>query len=122
MGSPLLEALFFWRTSVPRGYHPAPIHLAAGLDQADAATLLINHGCDVDIRDNRGWTALMEAAIHGNVSVAEVLLRAGANAQLKEKQGRTAWYFATDEDIARKTPENNAGRARIARLLLRNGS
>lgn len=55
----------------------------------------------LDIADGSGYTALMQAADHGSVDIEDMLIKAGANARLKNSWGETA----TDMDervIAKK--------------------
>ena len=48
------------------------------------AILLIERGTKVDLRDSKGRTPLMIAAISGKTDVAELLLRAGADPLAEE--------------------------------------
>lgn len=52
----------------------------------------------VDATDNRGWTPLHWAAKNGNQDVVNWLLKAGANAQLKDKSGRTPQMLTNETD------------------------
>ena len=48
-------------------------------------------GADIEVKDEKGKTALMWAARwHSNPEVIEVLLKAGANPKAKDKYGNTA--------------------------------
>jgi len=49
---------------------------------------------DVDHQNRLGFTALMIAAYNGNHRVAELLCKHGANRQLKNKDGNTAYAIA----------------------------
>ena len=44
--------------------------------------LLISHGCNVDIQNNNGYTALMLAVHKGHKDVVEVLVRHNCNMSL----------------------------------------
>ena len=46
----------------------------------DIFHILIQHNCDVDLRDNRGATALHHAVIKGDITHMYNLKEAGANA------------------------------------------
>ncbi|VDM84080.1 unnamed protein product [Strongylus vulgaris] len=55
-----------------------------------AAIFLTANFWNLDTTDARGCTALHHAAYHGNVEVAEHLLKAGINMAAVDKLGRTA--------------------------------
>ena len=52
--------------------------------------LLIKRGADLDLIDNRGQSALMTAARQNHLTLYELLLAAGADPALKDKEGLTA--------------------------------
>ncbi len=58
--------------------HVQALMLAAYEGKADAVTGLMGQGVDVNSTDERGGTALMQAATWGRTEVVEVLLEAGA--------------------------------------------
>lgn len=73
--------------------------------------LLIDAGVPLDHINYSGWTALLEAVVYGDGSapyqdIVARLLRAGANPDIRDAQGRTAL------DNAR-----NLGQTDIVRLL-----
>jgi ankyrin repeat protein len=55
--------------------------------------LFLEHGADVRITSNAGWSVLHEAAIRGHVSIAALLLNHGANVN-DEMDGVTPLYIA----------------------------
>ena len=64
---------------------------AAGFDEAlKTIDLLVDWDANVDMKDNRGQTALMTAAQMNHPEVVKRLLNAGARADLRNKEGRTA--------------------------------
>ena len=65
-------------------YQGALLHMAARINGTAVATLLIERGTKVDLRDLKGRTPLMIAAISGKTDVAELLLRAGADPLAEE--------------------------------------
>ncbi|CAB4135840.1 ANK domain containing protein [uncultured Caudovirales phage] len=54
----------------------------------------IKEGADVNIQDDYGWTALMQASKRGYFEIAELLLEAGADRNIKDKWGITALMIA----------------------------
>ena len=54
----------------------------------------INAGADVHAKDNKGATALIQAAYEGNIEVAELLLKHGADVNARNNDGCTALMFA----------------------------
>lgn len=78
----------------------------------DAARVLLDAGAEVDTRKRDGRTPLMEAARKGQTEMADLLIRHGAQLELKEEQwGWTALLFAA-----------NAGSTGAAKLLLAHGA
>jgi ankyrin repeat protein len=57
-------------------------------------TLLIAYKADVNLRDEQGFTALMEAARTGNPEVVKFLLEHQADATLTDCEGKTAIQIA----------------------------
>jgi len=60
----------------------------------DVIQLLLAHGAKINAQDDRGNTALMDAAYWGNASVVQILLRNSADTRLINKAGRTALKMA----------------------------
>ena len=56
--------------------------------------LLIEAGAQKDLRNNRGRTALMDAAINGHAQVVQLLLESGADKDLYDDLGLTARMMA----------------------------
>lgn len=57
---------------------------------------LIKNMSDIDIQDNNGMTALMHAAWHGCSESLSLLLHGGADINLKDEQGRSAYDLAIE--------------------------
>jgi uncharacterized protein len=63
-----------------------------------AGEVLLSRGADPNaMSEDRGTTALMEAASLGNLHIVEMLLSHGANPDLRSKSGRTALMLAVSE-------------------------
>jgi len=72
----------------------APLLLAAGEGRIDAVRYLLDQGADVNARDERGRSALTEAAFNGNASVIKELILRGAELNALSDEG-TALDIAT---------------------------
>ncbi len=65
---------------------------------------LISAGADVNARDEFGATPLMEAAeFNKNPAVIIALLNAGANGKLHDKDGKTAFDYAKNNEAIKGT-------------------
>ena len=60
--------------------------LAAGTQADGAATLLIEAGAKLDVKNKDGDTPLHWAVAHGHSDIVKVLLGAGADKDVKENQ------------------------------------
>ena len=71
-----------------------PLHAAAkSQNDPDALKMLIDHGAKLGTRDKKGNTALHWAASNRNPAVLEFLLDAGADPDIKNLEGRTAYQL-----------------------------
>ena len=64
----------------------------------------------VDVQDQSGWSALMNASANGHDETAALLIALGADVSLQSKQGRTALHWAASK-----------GREKVVDLLLSKG-
>lgn len=72
----------------------------------DIALDLIAHGADVNrVSVDRGNTALMDAAVAGELPLVDALLDAGAEVNLQSKNGQTALMLAVGEGQAESVRE-----------------
>lgn len=62
--------------------HPAILHEAAGENRADQAALMLSLGFDVNRMTSR--TPLHEAALHGHIEMAKLLIGKGANTMARD--------------------------------------
>lgn len=73
------------------------LHLA---DDARTTAYFAARARDIDVRDDKGRTALIRAAAHGNQEKARVLLEHGASAKHADLNGDTALHAARTSDVA----------------------
>ena len=64
----------------------------------DIMRFLIFRGCNVNQKNNLGWTALMFASQSGNVETVQLLLENGANINDCNKVGSTSLVLAAMKD------------------------
>lgn len=70
-----------------RGDCCTPLFLAAGEGRLDAVRYLLDQGADVNAHDQRGRTALTEAAFYGNAAVIKELILRGADLNALSNDG-----------------------------------
>lgn len=68
--------------------------LASYNGHLDAARLLLEHGADPEIRNDRGQTPVAAAAFRGDREMVELLGARGANVQARDARGLTAQQAA----------------------------
>jgi len=71
--------------------------LRAAADSAASLQTVLAGGVNVNVTDNDGETALMEAADNGNLHAVKNLIAAGANVNARDEDGETALMVAADE-------------------------
>eukprot|EP01045_Picozoa_sp_COSAG04_P002540 COSAG04_NODE_93_length_26686_cov_10.174364_7_plen_153_part_00 len=102
------------------GWNDVPaVHAACNghAGHADAVSALARLGADLDARGgDYGWTALMNAALHGRVECARALLAGGADRTLRVTRGGPAWEGKTALEIAEMNGQRE-GKAEVAALL-----
>src|ERR1044071_5454728 len=67
-------------------------------------SLLSSPGADVNARDERGTTPLLEAARYGHDDICRILIAAGADVKAKDNDGKTALMLAVQnnhDDVVR---------------------
>ena len=82
-------------SSLPDGV--TPIFAATLWGYSEVARELLSRGCDPQRRNRNGtdWTALHAAALQEDAKMCHMLLEAGADATVRDRDGRTATDFAT---------------------------
>jgi ankyrin repeat protein len=58
--------------------------------------LLLEHGADINVQNQLGWSPLHLASINGALDVGHLLLGHGADVQAKGNDGKTALQEAAD--------------------------
>ena len=95
----------------------SPLHYVSAkspLDLQESETeRLIQDGCDPDLQDKNGWTALHFAAQECSLAAARALLAAGAATDVPNSHGNTPLWVAVF---------NSKGDGEIIRLLLDSGA
>eukprot|EP00940_MAST-03C_sp_MAST-3C-sp2_P001768 g1768.t1 len=87
-------------------YESLPIHLAAASSLAQAADLLLLHGSPFDVPNALGVYPIHAAALAGSPETVRVLLEAGADPSVLNRDGKTAFEVAEalalggDADVA----------------------
>ena len=76
------------------------LHWAAWSGMPYCSLELLTAGLEIDARDTHGYTPLMLAALRGNAEVVEILLQRGADASLKNGEGKTALELVTESERA----------------------
>ncbi len=72
-----------------------PLTAAIGKGSKPAVQMLLEHGADIDVANQNGWTALTYAAQMGKEDFCEFLLQQGANIEHTNYQGSTPLLSAT---------------------------
>lgn len=72
---------------------------AAKHGDSETLTELLDEGCDVNTKDENGWTPLLLASTKDHVEMVELLLDRSADPELAtEKDGKTALMWAVGEE------------------------
>ena len=90
-----------------------PLHEASVEGRLSDVVALLSQNADVAAADEAGFTALHLACQQGNHEIAEALLRAGAQVDVKDSWGNTPLWRATFAF---------QGDTRLIRLLLDHGA
>ena len=83
-----------WRN--PKG--ATALLIACSRGSYEAAEALCAHGAELDARDKWQDTPLIDAAANGRSKICEMLLALGADPSLKNRDGKTALYYAREYD------------------------
>src|SRR5512133_1559959 len=73
-----------------------PIHSAAAANSLELCTLLLDHGADVNARQQDDFTPLHAAAQNGNVELVRLFLRQGADVNVRTTSGLSPLQLAME--------------------------
>jgi ankyrin repeat protein len=79
------------------GMDNIPLHAAVAGNHLELVKLLVGDGSDVNAQQHGGWTPLHGAAQHGNYDMAAYLLKSGADPEIPNDDGLTAYDIAMEE-------------------------
>lgn len=77
-----------------------PLHAGAASHNLEVMKALVDAGAPVNGKQHKGWTPLHEAARHGDVEIARVLLAKGADPKQANDEGVSAIGLAADANNA----------------------
>nr|GMC84178.1 putative ankyrin repeat protein RF_0381 [Ipomoea batatas] len=88
-------------------------NLCAAARNGDVGAIqkLLDHGANVNGRDQNGWTALHRAAFKGRIEAARALIDNGVDVNCRDEEGYTALHCAVE-----------CGHADVAELLVKKGA
>ena len=88
-----------------------PLHRAAKRGHVDIVKLLLEHGANPNIQENKyGYTPLHVAVKNCHVDVVRVLLEHGADPTIRDNEGRTPLDYGSDcEEIIEELRRRSGG-------------
>jgi ankyrin repeat protein len=95
-------------------YGSSPLLLASRghyFKHGTVVRLLLEHGADINVQDEDGWTPLHWASMNGALEVVRLLLEHGSEVEAKHNGGKTTLQVAVDR-----------GHAEVVELLREHGS
>ena len=72
--------------------HVTVLLCACGNGAEDIVKRLVEHGCDVDVKDREGRTPLFAAVAAGHKQIVRILVEHGADVCAEDKKGKRASY------------------------------
>ena len=72
----------------------APLHAAAAGHSREAVRILLEHGAEVNAKQEAGWTALHSASQNGDVEMVRLLIAGGANVHARADNNQNALDLA----------------------------
>ncbi|KRT80580.1 Ankyrin repeat-containing protein [Oryctes borbonicus] len=96
-----VEELFKWRASTETRncFGQAPLVYGLCKESGDRIiSTLIDHGCDVGVSDNKGFTSLHYASYKKSTFIAQKLIEKGADINFRSHDGNTPLHMGVRED------------------------
>ena len=97
--TPLVSTFPIHFLSLQDNYGKVALHRACAGGHLECAKALLGAGADINKQANDGWTPLMYAAHFGLLEVVRELLKRGAKKDLKDNKGKTAYDWASNEEM-----------------------
>ncbi|HTA71889.1 MAG TPA: ankyrin repeat domain-containing protein [Bryobacteraceae bacterium] len=72
----------------------APLHAAAAGRSRESVRILIEHGADVNAKQEAGWTALHAASQNGDIEMVRLLIAGGAHVHARAENNQNALDLA----------------------------
>ncbi|KAL8686868.1 MAG: hypothetical protein Q9218_006806 [Villophora microphyllina] len=97
-----------------------PLHIAAKLGLSGMASLLLDHGSDIEAKDNWGRNSLIVAAMINRLDIVEILIKRGADLKAQDVQGMSALHWAAKNnhyEVARRLVAAGASRLRTDKWI-----
>lgn len=98
------------KDSQGRKWKSTALHMAVLQNRQAVMRAIIVYEPALNEKDVKGYTALHMACRMGNVVMAEILIRAGADRTIKGPDGRTALEMVGVEGTTHTTPDSSAAR------------
>lgn len=77
-----------------------PLHIAVACKRYAALQELADTGAMLDVQNNLGQTPLHAAVIENDARAVKILLRAGADSNAIDYEGKMPWQYATTPEVA----------------------
>lgn len=75
----------------------SPLLQACILGNLDEVKVLSQNGCNMNVKNESGFTPLMMASLNGHTDVVNHLIHIGVDLNSRDKFGKTAVFYATEE-------------------------
>ena len=92
----LLEMQTDVNMSSNNDFHVAPLHSAVSGNYAEITALLLAHGADPDLPQQKGIRPVHAAALHGMADILGLLKKYNANFNLRDDNGKSAADYARE--------------------------
>lgn len=76
----------------------SPMHFIASYGTPEMASVLLDNGASLELRENDERTALHKAVSYNSLGMVEFLLNKGADSNAKDYQGATSFHKAVSDD------------------------